>query len=340
MTLIRATALLASATILSVGIARAEIGTPELVEEARNGDGTIDYYFILGAEANRPLYDAFSAHFDFLDFQVTGGDPLSLVEKILNEGASGQPVADILQGGPMEDGIINVRNNLGATVQPAAASEVPDTFKFPGDYIVPDYFTFHIAYNTNLVDEDEVPLTLEDLTEPEWNGRFGIDLEQIDWFAGMLAYYGEERGIEIMEGLAANDPILFAGAQGYEQMAAGGLPVVVNTFSAVLVDYIERGAPIEIAVSPFVIAQPDLYIKLEQASNPAAVKLFFEFLFTPEAQEILAQEVYKNPVLPGVDQPPHLEEALAPDVEKFFVTSQNWGDFDERIALFQSLFVE
>lgn len=332
--------LLAGTLALAGTLTQAQPYDPTLIEAAQAEDGTISYYFILGAEANRPLYDAFSERFDFIDFEVTGGDPLSLVEKILNENASGQPIADILQGGPMEDGIINVQNDIGGFARPAAEADVPDEFKFPGEYIVPDYFTFHIAYNTNLVSAEDAPLTLEELTEPEWAGRFGIDLEQIDWFAGMLAYYGEERGIEIFEALAANDPILFAGAQGYEQMSAGGLPVVANTFSAVTVDYIERGAPLGIAVSPFVIAQPDLYIGIADSENPASTALFFEFLFTPEAQEILSQQVYKNPVVPGVPQPPHLEEALAPEIEKFFVTSQNWGDFEERIDLFQSLFVQ
>lgn len=320
--------------------ASAEIYDPDLVEAARSESGTITYYFISGAEANRPLFDAFSAEFDFLDFEVAGGDPLSLIEKVLNENALGRPIADILQGGPMEDAIINTQNGLGGLTRPSGEQDVPEEFKFPGDYIVPDYFSFHIAYNTNLVEADAAPLTLEDLTTPEWTGRFGIDVQQMDWFAGMLAYYGEERGIEIFEALAANEPMLVAGAQGYEQMAAGALPVIANASSSRLVDYIDRGAPIEISVSPFVIAQPDIYIGIEQSENPASVALFFEFLFTPEAQEILSQQVYKNPVLPGVEQPPHLEAVLAPEVEKFFVTSQNFGDFDERTELFQSLFVQ
>lgn len=320
--------------------AHAQTYDPELVEAARGEDGTITYYFIAGAEANRPLFNAFSEEFDFIDFEVTGGDPMSLVEKVLNEHALGQPIADILQGGPMEDDILNAQNGLGGFKRPAGEENVPDEFKFSGDYIVPDYFSFHIAYNTSLVSADEAPLTLEELTDPEWEGRFGIDVEQLDWFAGMLAYYGEERGVEIFEALADNDPLLFAGVQGYEQMAGGSVPVMLNGSSSRLADYIGRGAPIEIAVSPFVIAQPDIYIGIEQSDSPASVALFFEFLFTPEAQEIMSQQVYKNPVLPGVDQPPHLEQALSNEVEKFFVTSENFGDFDQRVKLFQSIFFE
>jgi len=333
--------IVAASLLLASGLqASAQELPADLVDKAKAEDSTLSYYFILGAEANRPLYDSFKAAYPAAEFEVTGGDPLGLIEKVINEATSGQPVADILQGGPMEDGILNVQRQLGMDYRPANEAKVPDNLKFQGSYVVPDYFTFHIAYNSDLVSAEEAPKTLAELADPKWKGKFGIDVEQIDWFAGQLALLGEEEGIALMKKLAANEPVVFAGAQGYEQLAAGGLPVIVNTFSAVLVSYIDAGAPIAIAKSPVVIAQPDIYIGLKQSDNPETVKLFFEFLFTEEAQKILSQGVYKNPVLPGVPQPPHLEDALADDVERFFVTSENWGNFDERIKLFQSLFVQ
>jgi iron(III) transport system substrate-binding protein len=309
----------------------------DLIERAEAEDGVLQYYFGRGYEANRALYEAFVQAYPFVRFEVTGGDTLGLVERILNEAASNQPVAEIIQGGPAEE-IILSSNDLSMDYRPAGEARVPEELRFTGNYTAPDYFTFHIAYNPDLVSADEVPASLEELTEEQWRGRFGIDVDQIDWFAGQLAYLGEEAGLDLMQRLADNDPIVYAGAQGYELASAGGVPVLANTFSGQLLRYVDAGAPLSVAKTDYVIAQPDMYIGLNQTNSPETVKLFFEFMYTDAAQEII-HTLFKNPVVPGAPLPELLSEALTDDVEQFFVTSENWGDSETRIRQFQELFV-
>lgn len=312
----------------------------ELAAAAKEEEGALNYYFILGEEANRDLFDAFKARYPFVEIEVTSGDPLQLIERVVSESRSGQPVADIIQGGPLEERIINGENDLGMTYRPEGESEAAEDLRFDkGDYVVSDFFTFPMTYNTNVLEPDELPASLEELTEPEWRGRFGVDVEQIDWFAGELAYYGEEEGLALMEELAANDPVVFAGAEGYEQVAAGALPLAVNLFSAAVAPYFEQDAPIAFAEVDHIIAQPDIYIGLEDGPHPNTTRLFFEFLFTPEAQEILAEGSYKNPVLESVEPYEALQEVCTADCELFFETSENFGDFDTRVEQFQELFV-
>jgi iron(III) transport system substrate-binding protein len=310
----------------------------EIVAAAEAEDGVLQYYFGRGYEANRPLFDAFVEAYPFVNLEVTGGGTLSLVEKVLSENAAGQPIAEIIQGGPAEELILS-GEDLTMTYRPEGEARAPENMRFDGNYVVSDYFTFHVAYNPTMLDEDELPTSLEDLAEEEWRGRFGIDVNQVDWFAGVLAYYGEEEGLALMQRLADNDPVIFAGAQGYELSAAGGLPIIANTFSGQLLRYIDGGAPIDVAKTDWVIAQPDMYIGIDSSDSPNTVKLFFEFLFTDAAQAVFS-ELYKNPVVPGAPLSPLLEDALAEDVEIFFVTSENWGDVDTRIQQFQDLFVE
>ncbi|KWX68853.1 ABC transporter substrate-binding protein [Mycobacterium sp. NAZ190054] len=311
-----------------------------LAEQAEAEGGKLNYYFILGEEANRELFDAFKARYPFVDIEVTSGNTLQLIERVVSENRSGNPNADIIQGGPLEERIINGDNNLGMSFTPAGIDEVDEDLKLgDGRYLVADYFTFPLSYNSEVLSEEEAPKSLEELTDPKWRGKFGIDVEQIDWFAGELAYHGEDAGMDLMRRLAANDPVVFTGTQGYEQVAAGSLPVAVNLFSAVVGPYLDRGAPIAFAKSPYVIAQPDVYIGLDNAPHPATTQLFFEWLMTEDAQKILASGSYKNPVLGDVAPPEVLGDVCATDCELFFVNSENFGDFDTRVNEFQSLFV-
>jgi iron(III) transport system substrate-binding protein len=310
----------------------------ELEPAARKENGPIHYYFILGEEANRDLFDTFSERYPFVEFEVSGGDPLQLLEKVVSENKAGRPVADILQGGPLEDQVLNTNNDLGMPFEPAGEALADERVRVEGNVVVSDYFTFHTVYNTNEVSEDEAPTSLEDLTKPEWRGRFGIDLEQIDWFAGELGYYGEKEGLTLMRRLAANKPVIFAGAEGYEQVAAGALPAAINLFSAAVVPYLEEGAPMALANLDHTIAQPDMYFGIKSSDVPNKVKLFLAWLFTEEAQQILSQNSFKNPVVKGVKPPPHLEAVCEDPCELFVETSEVFGDFDQRVEQFRSVF--
>ncbi|MGH8912592.1 MAG: iron ABC transporter substrate-binding protein [Acidimicrobiia bacterium] len=71
-----------------------------------------------------------------------------------------------------------------------------------------------LVVNTDLVGEDELPATVWELTEPEWQGRLGVAPTNgsfVAFVTGMILAEGEERTREWLEGIAANDPVIFDG---------------------------------------------------------------------------------------------------------------------------------
>jgi iron(III) transport system substrate-binding protein len=315
-----------------------------LAAAAEAEEGSLEYYFVLGEEYLGPLVDGFRAAYPFVELNVTTAGTLQLIEKVVSENETGNQIADLIQGGPLEDSVLCGVEELCYSFRPSGEANVPEQFRF-GDapFVVPAYFTFHIAYNTNEVSAEEAPTSLEDLAAPEWQGRFGIDTEVIDWFAAELAFYGEEAGLELFGRLAENDPVIYSGAQGYEQLAAGALPATINAYSLLLPTYIEAGAPIAVAQADHMIALPDEFIGINTTDNPKTLELFFEWLFTEEAQQIQPDHLGKTPVTPGVSIPDTLtglSGSCTGDCELFFGTSENFGDFDVRVQQFQELFVE
>ncbi len=84
------------------------------------------------------------------------------------------------------------------------------------------------VYNTDLVDETELPASVWDLVEPEWNGRFGVAPTNgsfVAFVTGMLLAEGEEKTREWLEGIAANNPVIFEGnGPIVDATVAGDLP--------------------------------------------------------------------------------------------------------------------
>lgn len=70
------------------------------------------------------------------------------------------------------------------------------------------------VHNTDLVSDDELPVTIWELTEPEWAGRLGVAPTNgsfVAFVTGMILAEGEEQTAEWLEGIAANDPTIFDG---------------------------------------------------------------------------------------------------------------------------------
>lgn len=70
------------------------------------------------------------------------------------------------------------------------------------------------VYNTDLVADTDLPDSVWDLTEPEWAGRFGIAPSNgsfVAFVTGMILAEGEDRTLEWLQGIAANDPDLYDG---------------------------------------------------------------------------------------------------------------------------------
>ena len=52
-------------------------------------------------------------------------------------------------------------------------------------------------YNTKLIPKAEFPKTYQDLLDPKWKGKLGIEAEDVDWFGTVVKEMGEEKGLKL-----------------------------------------------------------------------------------------------------------------------------------------------
>jgi len=310
------------------------------LEEASKAEGgVLSYYFSAPAAAAENQINLFIEEYPWVELEYTSGGTLELIERVITENAAGRPSADVLQGGPLEDNTLCRDEGLCLAYDPRGEGDLPADRAYPDCVCsVADFFTFHITYNTNNVTAAEAPQTYEDLTDPKWRGRFGINIDQLDWFAGMLAEMGEQDGLALMEAIAANEPVVYAGADGLEKLSAGEFDVAFpQSATRTVRDLIADGAPIEIVTTPVTIAQPDMYFPLRNAPHPATTRLYMEWLMSDDWQNKVGEAVVKVPIKEGSPIPSSAEGIL--DSELFFETTDNFGDYDTRVEQHQSIFV-
>ena len=169
-----------------------------------------------------------------------------------------------------------------------------------------------IMYNTDLIDEEDVPLSLVDLADPQWSERLGsADTTNGAMMATIVALnrlIGEETTTEWMRGVVAND-VLFSGSHTDIRRAVGAGEValgLVNHYYYFL--SLAEGAPVGIVWPDQGADDPGLIVNstnigILQGTEDQTLelaKVFVDFMLSETGQTIYAQGNFEWPIKEGI----------------------------------------
>jgi iron(III) transport system substrate-binding protein len=169
-----------------------------------------------------------------------------------------------------------------------------------------------LAYNTDVLGEDQLPSSVRDLTDPAWAGRVGWAPENASFQSFVTAFRlleGDDVVREWLEAMIANGAVNFGDSNTAIVQAIGAGEVdagLVNHYYAYVVGR-EEGEDFPVANHFFAEGDPGSLINiagigiLEGAENTEAALAFTEYLLSPEAQEYFATETFEYPLADGVE---------------------------------------
>lgn len=303
MRIIFAVAMVTLCAALSPAFAQPE---EELIRGARK-EGQVMFWSSMQIDDSKALAAGFEAKYPFIKVEIFRAGGEQIVNRAIAEHMAGKTTYDVLNAFALK-----VLQNRGL-LQPFAAPEAshyPAGFKDAQNYWVSLYSGYNvIGYNTKLVPKGEAPKNWEDLLNPRWKGKLGMDNEEYFWHAGMLKYWGEEKGRKYMEALSrqglqfrSGHPVLA------DLMSVGEFPVAVVIYPYQIeqmklkgqpVEWVKTTDPILVNLAPVAVAA--------NAPHPNAAKLFTNYSISKEGQEILQKARRASA---RVDVPP-----LVPDMD-------------------------
>ncbi|MGI9645012.1 MAG: extracellular solute-binding protein, partial [Ilumatobacteraceae bacterium] len=165
-----------------------------------------------------------------------------------------------------------------------------------------------LVYNTELVDESELPDTVFDLTRSEWEGRIGVAPANgsfQDFVTAMRATEGDDATRSWLEGLAANDVVAYpnnsgiVAAVGRGEVDAGLVNHYYN-FRALDEDPSHPGVNHLFAPDdPGSVLIVTAAAILEGANAPDEAAQLIEYLLSSNGQQYFAQETFEYPLAAG-----------------------------------------
>ncbi len=129
---------------------------------------------------------------------------------------------------------IMVREQLmQAVTTPAAAELIPQARMPHHGWIATRLSVFVGAYNTDIIKPADAPKTYEDLRNPRWKGKLGIESDDANWFLSVVGFMGEQKGLSLFYDIVAANGISVR--KGHTLLAnfvgSGEVPLALTAYS-------------------------------------------------------------------------------------------------------------
>jgi iron(III) transport system substrate-binding protein len=161
------------------------------------------------------------------------------------------------------------------------------------------------GYNTNAVRKEDLPRTYQDLLDPKWKGKLGIEAANDDWFGKIVTEMGEQKGLKLFRDIVAANGM--SARKGHSLLnnlvVSGEVPFAITIYNYMPEYSKKQGAPVDwIALDP-VIARANGAGVARKSPHPHAALLFYDYLISDEGQKLYADREYvpasKNIQLPA-----------------------------------------
>ncbi len=295
-------------------------------EALEPGEGSLVVYSGRSEELVGPIFEQFEER-SGVDVQVRYGETAELAATILEEGEN-SPADLFFAQDPGALGALDDEGRL-TKLPDGILDQVPSGFRADdGDWVGTSGRARAVAYNTEELDEGDLPDSIFAFTDPEWNGRIGWAPTNGSFQAFVTALRvleGEDRARDWLEGVQANDPFVYPdNLSAVEGVASGEVDMAfVNHYYLFQVKE-EQGDDLPAANYYLKGGDPGALVLaagagvLDTAENPQAGEEFLEFALSDEAQQYFADETYEYPLVDGVEineELPPLSEIQSPEVD-------------------------
>ena len=300
----------------------------DVMELAKKG-GKVVWYSSLGLELAQKVCNTFTQRRPGITCELTRSGSERIFQRIMQEAKANLALADVVHTSDAAHFVDFKAQGMLQAYEPAGMKTIRGEFKDPdGFYYTLRSTPYVIGYNSRLIPKDQAPRKWQDLLDPKWKGKIAHAHPGYSGIVttGMLAILSKY-GWEYFMALAKNQPVIGQSAEDPPVKVAGGEGSVGVSGEYNLFRAKKKGNPIEIVfpedLVPFVNSPVAI---LKRAPHPNAAKVFLDFLFGKEAQQLMADDGLYVPneavTYPAGKIPLKDLKVLAPDPQEILRRNQ------------------
>jgi iron(III) transport system substrate-binding protein len=261
--------------------------------ELARKEGKVVWYSSLGLSVAQKVCEAFTKKGLGVTCELNRDGSERIFQKVMQEASANLWIADVVHTSDISHFLDFKTKGMLAKHAPAGSERFRPDFKDKdGFYTVLRGTPYVIGINTQKVAKAEAPRRWKDLLDPRWKGKLvqahpGYSGVVLTGITGLLGAFGWD----YFAALAKNDPLVVQSAEDPPMKLAGAEAWVGATGEYNLYRAAKQGNPVGIVFPeegvPFVSSANAI---LAKAPHPNAARIFTDWLFDREAQQILVND--------------------------------------------------
>jgi iron(III) transport system substrate-binding protein len=309
--------------------------TQRLIEGAKK-EGGLTIYTSATVPDMTALTDAFQKKYGIKPV-IWRGSSEDVVQRGVTEARGGRHDVDVFETNGPEMEELQRENVLQKLVSPVQADLAPDAITPSRQWIGDRMQLWVAAYNTSRVKGSDLPKSYEDLLDPKWKGKLGIEAGDIDWFqstiSGLGEQMGEQKALDLFRQIIAKNGISVR--KGHTLLTnlvvAGEVPLALTVYGYKAKQLKAEGAPLDWFVIPPQIGRFQGVGVSRHPPHPYTAVLFADWLLSEDGQRVLVT----RDMLPAnikVKPLPNLPLRFV-DPAKFLDEHQRWENLYQEIVV-------
>ena len=294
--------------------------TQRLIDGAKK-EGVVSLYSSAVVSDTNAITDAFRNKYG-VEVRLWRGSSEDILRRAVTEHQGGRDDVDVAETAGTEMEGLERERLLQPIISPVYAQLIPQAVVPKRGWIVDRLSIFTATYNTAQVNAADVPKTYQDLADPKWKGKLGIEADDGNWFMSVVGAMGEDKGLALFRKIVATNGMSLR--KGHTLLAnlvvAGEVPLALDVYGYRVTALKARGAPVDGVLLPPGFALPTGIAVFAKSPHPNAAALFMDFYLT-DGQRILAKRG-NVPTNRAVKEPP--PGLTLVDVGKYLDEGDRW----------------
>jgi iron(III) transport system substrate-binding protein len=217
-----------------------------------------------------------------------------VLQRTLAEAAARRHEVDAIHSSALEMETLHREKILQPVGSPYSAELIAGALRPHGEWVATYLSVWVQAYNTTLIKTEDLPKTFQDLLDPKWKGKLGIEANVPEWYSTVVLNMGEDKGIKFFRDLVARNGISVRRGHSLlnNMVVAGEVPLALTVYNFMAEAARRKGAAIDWFVLEPAVARMSGIGIARRAPRPNAALLFYDFMLSTEAQELLVSMEY------------------------------------------------
>ena len=176
----------------------------EKLLEAATKEGTLTLYTAFRPQDLPLIISPFEAKYG-IKVKAWRSGSNNVTQRVVREAAGKRPEVDVIMMPASEMEAVYREKLLQPITSPLTKDLIPLASPVHKNWATVFMNVTVHSYNTQLIKKEDLPKTYNDLLDPKWKGKLGVESKAEEWYSKVVSVMGEEKGVKYFRELVTKN---------------------------------------------------------------------------------------------------------------------------------------